>query len=152
MALAHRAPNTVYLGGSIEKLNEHVAGVAITPGMECEFYDDSGVMKLRPLASATEAPTGIIALEKMIHNKTVDDTYAIGELVPAAKFLPGSSFWGLIPSGQNILAGKYMQPNGNGMHKLSTATTAAANVANYQALESSGGAVAVTTRLRIQRL
>jgi len=152
MALAHRAPNTIHLGGAIEKLNEHICGVLCTPGDELEFYDDSGVMKLRPLASATEAPTGIICLEKTIHNKTVDDTYAIGELVLAAKFLPGSSFWGRIPSGQNILAGKYMQPNGNGMHKLSTATTAAANVANYQALESSGGAVAVTTRLRIQRL
>lgn len=152
MALAHNPPNTVYLGGEITKLNEWIAGVAITPGMEVEFYDDSGKMKLRPLASATQRATRIIALEKTLHNKTVDDAYAIGELVLAAMFHSGSSFWGLIPSGQNLAAGALMQPNGNGMHKAATAVTADSGLPVYQALESSGGAVTVTTRLRIQVL
>lgn len=152
MALAHRAPNTIWLGGRIERLNEHIAGVAITPGDEIEFYDDSGTMKLRPLASATQQATRIIAEEDLFHNKTVDDVYAVGDLVRAAKFLPGSSFWGRIPSGQNLAAGVNMQPNGNGMHKAATSSAAGDNVAAYQSLESSGGAVAVTTRLRIQVL
>lgn len=150
MSLAHNNPNTIYLGGPIEKLNEHAAGVAITPGMELEFYNDSGAMKLRPLASATEKSPCIIALEKSLHNKTVSDTYAIGELVYAAKFLPGSSFWGCIESGADIDAGEYLQANGAGWQKSATATTADANLAVKQALEDSGGAVAVVTRLRMQ--
>lgn len=151
MALQHRAPNTIKLSGPTEKLNEHICAVAITPGMELEFFDDSGTMKLRPLASATQMPTGIIALEKILHNKTVDDTYAIGELVYAAKFLPGSSFWGLIPSGQNIQAGEPMAPNGNGMHKAAADADAADGLAKYQALDAPGS-VAVTTRCKIQVL
>jgi hypothetical protein len=150
MALTKRAPNTIHLGGQIEKLNEHVAGVAITPGMECEFYDDSGVMKVKPLASTTQVPTGIIALEKLLHNKGVDDTYAINELVILAKFLPGSSFWGLTPSGQNISAGEHMAPNGAGMH-ISATNAAAGGVAVYQALDAPG-LVAATTRVKLQRL
>jgi hypothetical protein len=152
MAVPHRDPNTIHLGGPIQRLNEWICGVAITPGMECEFYDDSGTMKIKPLASATQQATGLIATEDLFHNKTVDDVYAIGSLVPLVKFLPGSSFWGLVPSGQNIASGVNMQPNGNGMHKAATSSAAGDNLAAYQSIASTGGAVAVTTRLRIQVL
>lgn len=149
MALAHNPPNTIHLGGPIEKLNEWPAGVVITPGMEIEFYDDNGKMKLRPLASATQRPTSIFALEKTLHNKTVDDTYAVDELVLAAKFLPGSSVWGMTVSGQNLVAGDYMQPNGDGWHKKATSTAAGDGLAVYQTMESTGGAVTENTRLRM---
>lgn len=147
-----RDPNTIHLGGDITRLNEYSAGVAITPGMLIELYDDSGKMKWRPHASATEFPTAIFATEKLIHNKTVDDVYAIGDLVAAVQGHKGSSWWALVPSGQNLVAGDLLQSNGNGMLKKATATTADANLAHFQALESTGGAVAVTTRLRIQVL
>lgn len=143
-----RDPNTIHLGGDITILNENIAGVAITPGMEIELYDDSGKMKWRPLANATHQATGIFALEKTLHNKTVDDVYAIGELVLAAKFHPGSSVWALIPIGTDLLAGDPMQPNGNGMLKEATSVLAADNLAAYKSLESSGGAVAAISRHR----
>lgn len=152
MAVTARDPNTIHLGGDITRLNEHSAGVAITPGMLIEFYSDGTNMKLRPHASATEFPTAIFATEDVFHNKTVDDVYAIGSLVPAVQGHKGSSWWALVPSGQDIAAGALLQSNGNGMLKAATATTAAANVAHFQALESTGGAVTVTTRLRIQVL
>jgi hypothetical protein len=148
MALMHRDPNTIHLGGPIERLNEWICGVAITSGMECEFYNDSGTMKIRPLASATQQATNIVALEDLFHNKTVSDVYAIGSLVPVARFLPGSG----IPSGQNIVAGQNLQANGDGWLKDATSDAAADNVARKQALESSGGAVSVFTRLRVQVL
>lgn len=152
MAVTARDPNTVHLGGDITRLNEHSAGVAITPGMLIEFYDDSGKMKLRPHASATEYPSTIFATEKLMHNKGVDDVYAINDLVAAVQGHKGSSWWALVPSGQNIVAGALLQSNGDGMFKAATATTAAANVAQFQALESTGGAITVTARLRIQVL
>lgn len=152
MALAHRPPNTIHLGGEITKLNEHVLGVAATPGMLLEFYNDSGKMKLRPHVSATEKASSIFLLEKLIHNKTVDDVYAINELALAAMFHKGSNVWALVPSGENILAGDHLQSNGDGMLKKATATTAAAGLANYQSLDSTGGAVVVATRIRVQVL
>ena len=149
MALAHRPPNTIYLGGEITKLNEWIAGVAITPGMNIERYNEGGKMKWRPHSGAAERPTRFFALEKMHFNKGVDDVYAINELVYAAEFHPGSTVWGLVPSGQDISAGDNMQSNGDGMMKQSTATTAAANVANFVSNENLG-VIAATTRCVIE--
>lgn len=151
MALQHRPPNTVWLGGTITKLNEWIAGVEITPGMQIEFYDDGGKMKLRPVASATDVAAPIFALEKTLHNKTVDDTYAVDELVLAAEFHKGATAWALVPSGQTIIASDYMQPNGDGKLKKATATTADANLARLQAIEALG-AVTEDTRCKVQVL
>lgn len=155
MALAHNPPNTIHLGGQIEKMNEWSAGVEITPGMQIELYTDTSTtpdtMRWRPHSSATNKATNIFALEKMIHNETVDDVYAINELVIAAKFLPGSSVWTCVPSGQDITAGASLQSNGDGWSKAATAETAAANVAAQKALETVG-AVTTLTRVRTQIL
>lgn len=150
MALAHNPPNTIWLGGEITKQNEWPMGVVGTPGMLVDTYDDAGKMKWRPHASATElAPTNFL-VEKTLHNKTVSDTYAVDELAMVFTFHKGSAVWALVPSGQNIVAGDKLQSNGDGMLKKSTATTAAANVSIAEALESTGGAITVTTRLRVQ--
>lgn len=152
MALAHNPPNTIHLGGVIEKMNEWIAGATITPGMQIELYDaGSGKMKWRPHSSATNRASNIFALEKLIHNKTVDDNYAENELVIAAKFLPGSSVWACVPSGQDITAGESLQSNGDGWLKTATSEAAAANVAAQKALETLG-AVTTLTRVRTQIL
>ncbi len=155
MGLAHNPPNTIHLGGQIEKMNEWSAGVEITPGMQIELYTDTSTtpdtMRWRPHSSDVNRATNIFALEKMIHNKTVDDVYAVNELVIAAKFLPGSSVWTCVPSGQDITAGESLQSNGDGWLKVATAETAAANVAAQKALESLG-AVNALTRVRTQIL
>ena len=152
MALAHNPPNTIHLGGPIEKMNEWIASTTITPGMQIELYDSgAGKMKWRPHSSATNRASNIFALEKMIHNKTVDDNYTANELVYAAKFLPGSSAWCCVPSGQDITAGESLQSNGDGWLKTATSEAAATNVAAQKALETLG-AVNALTRVRIQIL
>lgn len=151
MALTKRSPNTVHLGGHITRLNENIAGVEITPGMGIELYDDGGKMKWRPVNSATTMSSTIVALEKTLHNKTVDDTYAVGELVLAAEFHKGSTFWGLVPSGQDIIASDYMQNNGDGKFKEATSAAAGDNLARLQAIEAIG-AVNADTRCKIQVL
>lgn len=149
--LAHNPTNTIHLGGEITKLNEWIAGVEITPGMEVEFYNDGGKMKLRPLASATTMSSPIIALEKTIHNKTIDDVYKVNELVLCATFHKGATFNGILPSGQDITAGEFLQPNGDGRFKVATSTSAGDNVARYQAIQTVG-AVTEDTRCKIQVL
>lgn len=149
MSITKLNPNTIWLGGPKHLVNDLVAGVATTPGMIVEMYSDGGVLKIRPNASATEQATIAVALEQAEMNKTVDDAYAIGDLVIAAFLVPGSTFWALIPSGQNIAVGGLLQSNGDGKLKAATSTTAADNLAKFQALEASG-AVTADTRLRVQ--
>jgi hypothetical protein len=148
MAITHRSPNTIYLGGEITKLNEHILGVAGTPGMVLEFYTDGTVTKLRPHSSADEVQTAIVLLEKTLHNEGITGTYAIGELAYAAHFHPGSSFYGIAVSGQNIQAGEYLQSNGDGKLKVATATTATAGLAKFQSQDNLG-LIATDTRIRV---
>ena len=148
MALTHRAPNTIWLGGEITKLNEWALGVAGTPGMILEFYTDSTTQKLRPHSSADEVQTAIVLLEKTLHNEGIDGTYAINELAYAAQMHAGSLFYGIAVSGQNIQAGEYLQSNGDGKLKSASATTAAGGKAKFQALDTIG-LVAADTRLRV---
>lgn len=149
--LSKHPPNTIILGpmddpGAV--VNEFSAGVAITPGMEVEFYDPgTGKMKLRPKSSATTAGAPMVAVEKRIHNKTVDDAYAINELVNLVHLEKGSTFWAIVPSGQDITAGDPGQSNGDGKLKEATSAAAADGVARYQFLETLG-AVTADTRVR----
>jgi len=149
--LAHRPTNTIHLGGDFEKLNEWVAGVEIRPGMELEFYNDSGKMKLRPSTSATGMSSPIIAQEKTLHNKTITDVYKVGELILAYQYKKGGTYNGIIPSGQNITSGDPLQLNGDGKYKEATSTTAASNVFRYQAIQTIG-AVTEDTFCKIQVL
>lgn len=154
MPVAKKDPNTILLGGGLPGgdgghtiVEEYIAGVAITPGMLIEFYNDTDKIKLRPHSSAGEIVAPMVALEKTIWNKTVDDAYAINELVRFAHLRKGSTFWGLLPSGQNISGAEFMQSNGDGKLKTASATTADANVGQFQALDYPG-AVTADTRVR----
>jgi hypothetical protein len=149
MAITKKVPNTIHLAGPMTKVDEQVAGVAITPGYLVEMYDDSDVLKWRPNASATEQATMAVALERVELNDTIDTAYAVGDAVKVGFLAPGSVFYGLIPSGQDIAVGELLQSNGDGLLKTATATTATANVARFQSLDDTG-AVTANTRLRVQ--
>lgn len=155
MAISKLPPNTILLGGGLPGgdgghtvVEEYIAGVEIIPGMVIELFNDTG-LKWRPHNAAADMQAVTVAIEKSIWNKDVDSPYAIGDMVRAVTLRKGSSFWGLVPSGQNITQGDKLQSNGDGRLKEATATTAAANVAVLQALETIGAVTAVT-RLRTQ--
>lgn len=144
MAIIKHPPNTIHLGGPIIKVNEHPAGVAITPGMLIDGYNDAGTYKYRPHNSADAAVQRRFALEQISLNKGVDYPYAIGDLVEAAIFEPGSTVWAIIPSGQNIVVGDKLQSNGDGRVKeLSTGQVIG------EALDGPG-AVTEDTRIRME--
>lgn len=148
MSITKNNPNTIHLAGPKVLVNEYAAGVAITPGMLVELYSDGGTLKVRPNASATEIQALSVAIEQSWQNKGVDDAYAVGDLVAFNYLAPGSVFWGLIPSGQNIAVGGLLQSNGNGMLKAATATTQDAGLGHFQALEAVNATA--TTRIRVQ--
>lgn len=151
MAISKRAPNTILLAGKDRVIveNEIVAGEAITPGHLVELYDDSGTTKWRKHATATEIATLAVALDQIELNKGIGDAYAAGDAVKAAFLTPGCVFFGLIPSGQNISNGEFLQSNGDGTFVTASATTQDAALAKFQSLDNPGS-VAVATRVRIQ--
>lgn len=159
MPITKRPPNVIYLGGGdgpggesgMTVVNDYTASVPITPGMQIETFNDSGVLKWRPQDAAADVQSRFFALEEMEWGKGVDDDYGVGDLVKAGHVHPGGTVWGLVPSGQDITIGDYLQSNGDGTFKEATATTAAANVARFRALETLG-TVTTLTRCRIEVL
>lgn len=141
-----RAPNTIHLAGPITYVNDIVAIETITPGMLVEYHDDSGTLKWGVHDSADEPVHRAVALEQIEFNKGIDDAYAAGDLVKVGVLVPGSQFYGIIPSGQNITQGARLQSNGDG--KLKAAATG--EVA-FVAVESPG-AVTADTRIRVEVL
>lgn len=157
MAISLTNPNAIHLAGPLtiaagddsDGLGTNVASAAITPGYLVEAHASGGDLKWRPHASATEQVSIAVALNQPELNKGIDDAYAAGDLVKVGWLAPGSVFYGVIPSGQDIAVGDFLQSNGNGKLKEATATTAAANVAKFQSLDAPGS-VTADTRVRVQ--
>lgn len=149
MAITKRNPNTIHLAGPCSIINHHIFGVAATPGMIVELYNDT-TAKWRPNASATEIQAVFVALEQDELNLGIDDAYAAGDLGKVGALQRGSEFLGIVPSGQNIAVAGLLQSNGDGKLKAATATTEAAGLGRFQAIDGTGGAVTADTRIRIR--
>jgi hypothetical protein len=145
MAITRLNPNTVFLGGPRQDINDLAAGAAITPGHLIERYVPSGTInRVRVHSTAGGAGPRLVAIERSSANKGPDDAYAIGDLVDAVALTGGSSAWMFIASGQNITHGQKLESAGDG-----TLRALAAGVCLFTALETSGAVVA-TTRLRVE--
>lgn len=150
MSITERDPGTIWLGGPcITPVHTYPASEAITPGQLIHLFLSGGVLKWRKHNAAADIQPAFVALEQSEMNLGIEDAYAAGDLVKAAALGPGCTFYGLIPSGQDIALGDYLQSNGDGYMKEATATTAAANVARFQSL-TAAGAVVAATRVRVQ--
>jgi hypothetical protein len=149
MALTDYASNRVLISGHKFIEDESAASAIITPGFLVEKHLSSSVLKIRPNSSDVNMPTMAVAIERTELNKGIDDNYAVGDQVKFAWLHPGSEFQGIVPSGSNIAVDDHLQSNGDGKLKAATASTAAAGVARFQAVTSSGGAVTKDTRLRV---
>lgn len=153
MAITPRSSNMILLspahqvGEQIE--NRYKTSEAAKPGTFAEMHDDSGELKWRKVASATEYHTLAIYLENGMMNRGIDDDWAADDLARVAFLRNGDIVNALLPSGQNISYGELMQVGAGGTVITAAATTAAANVARLQSLDTPG-AVTVTTRIRVQ--
>lgn len=152
MSITKRNPNTIYLGGGdgpggesgCTVINDYVAIESITPGMLIEYHDDSGAQKWGVHDSADDDVQLVVALDQPMLNKGIDDAYAAGDLLQAGQLRPGSVFYGIIPSGQDITFGATLQSNGDGRLKAK-----ASGAGRFKALETTG-AVLEDTRLRVE--
>jgi hypothetical protein len=114
MAITRYDPNTIWLGGNVTQVGDVVASEAITPGHLVERFNSSGTAKFRKCTLVTGATLPAFALNQSMLNKGVDDAYASGDLVEVAIGSKGATFWAIIASGQNIVAGARLESAGNG--------------------------------------
>lgn len=150
MALESLNPRRVHLGGPITVLDDfqYEASATVTPGMLVELHDSSGETKVRPHDTSTEVVTLAVALDRPENNKEITDNYASGDAVKVGFMAPGTIFYGIIPSGQNISNGEFLQSNGDGKLITASATTQDAALGKFQSLDNPGS-VAADTRLRV---
>lgn len=130
--------------------DEGVAGSAISPGMGIEMAADG---EFDPIA-ATQAESLKrnslwIAKEDMLQGKTIDDAYAIGDIVFMYKPLPGDKLLLLTKSGANIAVADKVVEEGGGSGLF---VEAAGTETRYRAIakESSGGALAANDHLKYE--
>lgn len=152
MALSKLTPNTILLTGRerayiIDKWP--LIDTGAKPGHFVEKFNSSGTLAWRKVTSATNVQSKFILLENDLNNDDLDTAYTSGDFVPVACLEVGMVVWPIVASGQDITNGDFCQQAGDGTIKEATATTAAANVAHYQALETLG-AVTADTRLRLE--
>jgi hypothetical protein len=144
MSITGLQPNTIWLGGPRQQVNDMAAGVAICPGMLVERYNPSGTqVRVRPHATASVATTRALATEASMLNKGVNDGYAINDLVEISELAGGSSAWALIASGQNITAGQKLESNGDGTLKA-YANLGAALFAALESVNNTNGTAGPT--------
>lgn len=145
MSVTEYAPNTVYLGGGTKTVINHLKAVeAITPGMVCEYHNDSSELKWGVHDSADDDVEAFVLNNQVIDNAGIDTACAAGDLVEVLALGAGATFYAIVPSGQNITRGARLQSNGDGKLKA-----LGSGKAKFLALESSG-AVTEDTRIKVE--
>jgi hypothetical protein len=156
--LEKNAPMTILLSDreKVTIINDlPIVDTGALPGYMVEMFNDTSVtpnrLAWRKASAAAGQASMFVLLERDILNVELGAAYPSGELAQVAGLLIGTKWWGWVNSGQNITQGDYVQNNGDGTMKSATATTAAANVAKNQSLDTLG-AVTVPTRVTLRRI
>jgi len=136
MSITKYPPNTIWLGGPRTEIGDIPAKEIITPGMLVERTSDSNVHKWQKHSVAGGTGTAF-ATEQSMLNKTVDDTYAAGDLMEVTEGGHGTNWWAIIASGANIARGAKLESAGNG--KLRAYTSGVQAFVALEAKDNSAG-------------
>lgn len=146
MAITRSDPNTIFLGGEHTQIGTLAASESITPGHLVERFNNAGVIRFRKHATAGGDTARLVALNHSMVNKGVDDVYAANDLVEVSAGRGGSTYWMLIASGQNIVAGNALESAGDGTLRIY-----GSGAKLFSALENKP-TVTVLTRLRVEAI
>lgn len=142
--------NTIILRGDPNILDQgDAAAEAITPGHLVE-YDSSGDVQKHGTAAANAA--AMFALEREELGDDIDTAYSANDEVKIALCAPGDEVNALIPSGQNLSKGDYLESDGAGrLRALATdaATDQDQRVSVVAMSMEDSGAVTSDTRHRV---
>lgn len=151
MAVTVRDPNTIHLGGEIILVGDIAAGGVVTPGMLVDRA--AGVYVAHAAADGVAQPAFALEQSEMNagqdqtpHVLTIDHDYASGDLMQVGIGQPGSSFYALIASGENIADGATLSSAGDGtLQGSSTLPVASA----LEAVDNSAGPGTVRIRVEV---
>lgn len=149
MAVTQTDPGTIYLGGGVRTLvNDLATAEVLTPGMLVERFNNAGTVRWRKHSTAGGAAVRAVVQEAGMLNMGVSGSYAVNDLVEVGEGTPGSTWWMIIPSGQNIAAGQKLESNGDGKLRA-----LASGVALYASLENKDNSVPVVdARIRVEQI
>lgn len=141
MAVEIHDPHTIHLGGDIVLVNDRTASTTITPGA---LVTRAGGVYINDDASS---PQPAFALEQAEMNKDVDFDYGSGDLIKVGVGRPGSTFWALLASGQNVSDGDVLESAGDG-----TLTALVSGEALFRAIEAVNNTTGAAPRVRVEVL
>lgn len=149
MSITKQNPRTIRLSGpdahGYVLVNDIASSEAITPGHLVEYVSSTG-LKWRKHATAGGYGKPSFALEPNMLNKDIDTAYASGDLIEVVVATRGSTIYALLPSGQNITLGNYLESAGDGTLRVYGSGQRIA-----QALESVNNSAGPTTaRIRVE--
>jgi hypothetical protein len=146
MSITRYDPNTIFLAGERQQVNDIATSEAITPGMLVDLFNNGGIIRYRKHATAGGDCAKAVLTQRSMLNEGVDNDTPAGDLAEVSVLSPGATAWMLIASGQNIAAGNKMESAGNG-----TLRVLASGVALFMALENKPS-VTTLTRIRVEAL
>lgn len=146
MSITKQDPRNIHLGGEVTEVSDLPASEVITPGFLVELVDDGGALKYQKHGSAAGDGAPSVALPQTHFNKDIDDDYAAGDTIMVAIGRPGTTFYMLIASGQDISRADKLESAGNGYLKILSGSFAL-----FQSLDNPGS-VTADTRIRVQAL
>ena len=120
MAVQVRDPNTIHLGGDQTLVGDIAAGASVvTPGMLVDrasgVYIPHGVSTgVAQPAFALEQPYMNTGQDQSPHVLTIDEDYAVGDLMDVGIGHTGATYYALLASGQNVVDGAVLASDGAG--------------------------------------
>ena len=151
MAVTIRVPNTIHLGGEITLVGDIAAGGVVTPGHLVDR--DAGAYVVHPSADGLAQPAFALEQSEMNagqdqnpHVLAIDTAYALGDLMQVGIGKPGSTFYALIASGENIADGATLSSAGDGTLQGSSTLPV---VSAVEAVDNSAGPGTVRIRVEV---
>lgn len=140
------ANRTIVLKSPYGQHEEARASAAITPGMVLQMGSDG---RVAPKATAGAATPCMIAKEDAYQGKTVDNAYAINDVVFFWTPNPGDHGNVLLATGQNAAIGSILINNTAGTYNVAVAET---TQRDWQALEALNNASGAAMLIRARKL
>lgn len=131
--------------------DEGVAGGAITPGMAVELQAAGNYLQQSSAQAAALKGGCKIAKEDALQGKTLTQPYANGDQLFFYTVMPGDHIHVFVKAGQNIAVSDKLVVEGGGSGLFVEAAGTETKF-QFEALESSGGALAANTHIKARAI
>jgi hypothetical protein len=149
MSLSSTSPKRIHLKGS-GRHEEGIAGAAIKPGHLVMLDTDGDYV---PHNNAYGKAERLFALEDALQGKSIDDSYASGDIVAMTVATPGDEVYAWLAAGEHAVVGEQLVSAGTGAFMEATDSDVSEErlVVALEEVESESSA-GVETRIKVRVL